>query len=300
MPGPALAVHPRPARTTLRGLVRLVRPLNVVLFLVGVALGGLLAGGADGFAAPHAGRLALACVSAALIGAGANAVNDAYDLAIDLANRPDRPLPAGEATVGAAWALWAATTVLGVGLGATVSPLHLGIAGASAAVLWAYSAWLKRLPFVGNLAVAVVLGLALLYGGLAVGGWWGAAVGAAFAFWTTLAREVVKDVEDVAGDQLGGARTLATTAGPRAASRLGVGLVALAVAGLPAPLFLPALGASFLLWSLPAAAALLVAAWVLLAAPPDALPHAAGRSSAWLKGAMAAGIVALAAVRLGA
>ena len=278
------------------GLIRLARPLNVVLFLVGVALGGVLAGGMGAFAPPNAARLALACLSAALIGAGANAINDVYDLAIDQTNRPDRPIPSGAVTPGAGRAFWGVTTLAGIGLGALVSPVHLGLAAASAALLWAYSAWLKRLPFVGNLAIALVLALALFYGGLVVGGWWGAAIGAAFAFGTTLAREVVKDVEDVVGDRLGGARTLATTAGPRAASRLALAVIALTVAALPAPL--PVLGGSFLFWSLPAAGALLVAAWALLRAPREALPGAAGRSSAWLKTAMVAGIVALAAVRL--
>jgi geranylgeranylglycerol-phosphate geranylgeranyltransferase len=170
----------------------------------------------------------------------------------------------------------------------------------SAALLWAYSAHLKRRPFVGNLAVALILGLALLYGGLAVGGAAGAAVGAAFAFLTTLAREIVKDVEDLDGDRLGGARTLATTLGPRPTAWIALVPIALAVAGLAVPVYLPTLGPSFLLWSLPAALALLLAASALIGPTPDAWPRAAGRSSAWLKASMAAGIVALAAVRLGA
>ena len=282
------------------GLVRLTRPLNVVLFMAGGALGGLLAGGGSAFAAPHAGQLALACLSAALIGAGANAINDVYDLAIDRQNRPDRPLPAGDVSVGEARGLWAGTTALGIALGALVSLPHLGIAVASAGLLWAYSAHLKRRPLVGNLAVALIIALALLYGGLAVGHPGGAAVGAAFAFWTTLAREVVKDVEDVAGDQAGGARTLATTRGPQAAARLALVPIALTVAGLAVPAYLPTLGPTFLLWSLPAATALLMAASALIGGPPDALLRAAARSSAWLKGSMVAGLLALAAVRLGA
>ena len=291
---------PRSSLAPIHGLIQLTRPLNVALFLAGGALGGLLAGGADAFVPPHAARLALACVSAALIGAGANAINDVYDLAIDRVNRPGRPLPSGQVSVQAARVLWATTTALGVALGAAVSAVHLGIAAASAALLWAYSARLKRVPLLGNVAVALVIGLALLYGGLAVGGWQGAAVGAGFAFLTTLAREIVKDVEDVVGDRAGGARTLATVASPRAAARTALLVVALTVAALPVPLFLPALGASFLLWSLPAAVALALAAWPLLAAPRPDLPRAAGPSSAWLKVSMVAGIVALAAVRLGA
>ncbi|MDX1532389.1 MAG: geranylgeranylglycerol-phosphate geranylgeranyltransferase [Rhodothermales bacterium] len=291
----------------MRALVQLSRPLNVGMMLAGVAVGGLLAAGGAAFSAPAAGPLVLAMVSAALIGAGANAINDVFDLAIDRVNRPDRPLPSGRLTVGAARAAWAGASALGIGLAAFLSLLHLVVAAASVALLWAYSAWLKRLPLAGNLAVALVLALAIGYGGFAVrpAGWEAVLLGAAFAFGVTFAREVAKDVEDTAGDAVGGARTLPLAWGTTPA----VWLTAASVGGVLAlmPLALPAgLGADFLALVLPAAGLLLAGTWALLGAdadaaaeeePRDALAARAGRASALYKAAMLCGLLALGIAR---
>ena len=317
-------------RERLIGLGRLVRPLNVVLFFAGVALGGVLAAGPAAFEGSAPARLALAMASAACIGAAANAINYVYDVAIDRVNRPGRPVPSGQVTVRAAVALWAALSALGVGLGLALSLRHGAVAAASVALLWAYSARLKRTPGPGHLAVAAVLGLALLYGAWAVRDGAGAAwLGVAFAILTTLAREGAKAVEDVAGDAADGARTLPVVWGVRPTLAAVLAVTALTLAALPAPALL-GLGSPFLAFALPAAAALLAAAWHLLVAlrppgaagpaadrigtdppatgpaseavvpagQPEAVVAAAGRASAALKAAMAAGVLALALARL--
>ena len=289
----------RPWAPRLRGLISLVRPLNVVMFFAGVALGGLLAAGPGAFVGDRGSALVLAMASAALIGGGANAINDVFDLEIDRVNRPERPLPSGVVSVGAARALWAALSLAGVALSVLLSPLHLGIAVGSVALLYGYSAWLKRTAVFGNLAVATVLGLAILYGGLAVamGAWAVPLLGAAFAFGSTLAREVAKDIEDVKGDATGGARTLPLVAGPQVAVWVAVAAIAATLTAFP--LALPAgLGADFFVLALPAAGLLLAASWALLGAPNAQLRRRAGTASALLKAAMIAGILALAAARL--
>ena len=287
----------------MRGLLRLVRPLNVVMFFAGVALGGLLAAGPSAFVGREGRALALAMASAALIGAGANAINDVFDLAIDRVNRPDRPLPAGVLSVRAARLLWGIASGVGIGLSVWLSPLHVAIAVGSVALLYGYSAWLKGTALLGNLAVAAVLGLAILYGGLAVApagapaGWSVALLGAAFAFGSTLAREVAKDIEDAAGDATGGARTLPLVAGPRVAVWVAVAAVGATLASFPLALA-AGLGADFFALGLPAAGLLLAAAWALLGAPNALLRRRAGTASALLKAAMIAGILALAAARV--
>lgn len=285
-------------------MLALVRPLNVVLFLVGVALGAWLAAGPEAFAPSVRGGVALAMLSGALIGGAANALNDLYDREIDAVNRPDRPLPSGRVSAGLVRVLGVGLTVAGVGLGALVSPLHGAIALVATSLLWAYNARLKRTPGAGNVAVALVIALALAYGGLAArpGALGGPLLaGAAFAFVTTLARELAKDVEDAAGDALYGARTLAVAWGPRRTAGLAAVVSALAVAGLPAALAL-GLNGSFFVVVLPAAAALGAAVWRLglaVASPRSEAAAHAGRASGWLKAAMGAGIVALALARGG-
>lgn len=274
-----------------------MRPLNVVMFFAGVALGGVLVAGPAAFS--EGDRLALAMVSAACIGAGANALNDVFDLEIDRVNRPDRPLPSGAVSVGAARMLWAGNSALGVGFGALLSMQHLGIAVFAVLLLYGYSAYLKRTPLAGNLAVAFVLGLALLYGGLAVApmGRGVLLLGAGFAFGSTLAREVAKDIEDAVGDAAEGARTLPLAAGPRVAVGVAVGVVGATLAAFPLALS-AGLGTDFFALGLPAAGLLLAAAWALLGASREALERRAGTASTLLKAAMLAGILALAGARM--
>lgn len=284
------------------GLLRLVRPANVVLSLVVVALGGVLAVGGAAFAQGALTPLLLAMASAAAVGAAANALNDVYDADIDRVNRPDRPVTSGLVSPRAARITWAGLSALSVVFGALVSAALATIAAASVAVLWLYNARLKGTPGPGNVVVAAVIAAAPLYGALAVGAvppavW--AAVGLTFLL--TLAREIAKDVEDVVGDVAGGARTLAVVWGERRAAGLSASVVWLTLALLPVPIAW-GVGQSFLAYALGVAACLLVAAWLLMNGALDAPPQtrrAAARARAWLKAAMAAGIVALLLARLG-
>jgi geranylgeranylglycerol-phosphate geranylgeranyltransferase len=170
------------------------------------------------------------------------------------------------------------------------------------ALLWGYSRWLKRTPLVGNLAVALVLGLAILYGGLAVTSfgdarWAAALLGAAFAFGSTLAREIAKDIEDAKGDAAGGARTLPIVIGAGAATWVASVVIGLTLALFPFAL-LADLESDFFALALPAAGLLLAAAWYLLSAPDALRARQAGVASTFLKAAMIAGILALAGARL--
>jgi geranylgeranylglycerol-phosphate geranylgeranyltransferase len=60
----------------------------------------------------------------------------------------------------------------------------------------------------GNLTVALLSGLAFVYGGLAVGRIEQAIVVGIFAFFYHWAREIIKDVEDIEGDRSQRIRTL--------------------------------------------------------------------------------------------
>ena len=83
-----------------------------------------------------------------------------------------------------------------------------------------------------RIAVALLGGLAVVYGGLAGNALPRALIPAGFAVLLHLGREIVKDAADETGDRAAGIATLATTAGPRAACRTAAGvliLLALAV-----------------------------------------------------------------------
>ncbi|HMB94058.1 MAG TPA: geranylgeranylglycerol-phosphate geranylgeranyltransferase [Rhodothermales bacterium] len=272
-------------------VVCLLRPLNVVMIGLGVALGGVLAGG-DGVLKGDPGfQLARLVGSAMLVGAGANTLNDVFDLRIDLRNRPHRPLPSGLVSVRMARGIGVAGSGLGVVLAATVSLGHLALALGVVGLLMIYNVSLKRIAFVGNLIVALVLGLALAYGGWEIGPLGPVLVGAVFAFLTTLAREIAKDVEDAEGDAMVGARTLPVIYGPDAALRIVLVILIVTLLLTPLPYFLLDFVGLYLVVILVTDALLLRACWLLSAAHPEV--HAR-RISNVLKSAMATGMVALA------
>lgn len=281
-------------------LLRLTRPLNVVLFLAATMLGGVLVGGAAAFQGDALGRLLLAMLSATFVGAGSMVVNDLYDVEIDRINRPNRPLASGRVSRRTAWAFYTVLSLMGAGLGVLVSPLHGLIATLSVVFLWGYSVGLKGTILLGNLAVGATIALGVLFGGLAVGSatgplWSGVLLGGAIVF----VREIAKDVEDLGGDLAGGARTLPVVWGERRALLLALGLTGAILACLP--LAAEVVGAAFYVWGLGLAGCLLVAIWAGasgLVAAGD-LRDPARRTRAWLKGALVVGIAALVLTRLG-
>ena len=282
--------------------VRLLRPANAALSAVVVVLGGALAVGAEAFRQPALPDLLLATLSAALVGSGANALNDAYDVEIDRVNRPDRPVAAGAVSPPGARRVGAALSAGGVAAGALAAPVLAAVAAASVAALWLYNARLKGTPGPGNLVVAAVVAAGPLYGALAVGAL-GPAVWTAvgLTFGVTLARELAKDVEDAAGDAAGGARTLAVAWGEGPAAWTSVAVTVATLVALPLAAVW-GVGSPLLAYGLAAAGCLLAAAWTLAVGAGlgrPAVRMAAARSRAWLKAAMVAGIAALLLARLG-
>ena len=146
-------------------LARLLRPVNVVMIMVGVALGGVLSDGLGALQGSNGARLLQAALSAALIAAAANCLNDALDLEIDRVNRPERPLPSGLVAVGTAKLLWGLGAGAGIILAISLSLTHVALALAVVGLTVIYNAYLKRTMLLGNVVVALVIGLTLLYGG---------------------------------------------------------------------------------------------------------------------------------------
>jgi len=185
-------------------LATLVRLRNLVMAAAGVAVGGVLA----------RGRITIppeiwwAMASAALLGAAGNVANDLYDLEADRINRPDRPLVAGTISTDAAVLIGGLAGGLGLLAAWWVGPRLLAVGLAALVVMLAYSPLLKRTVLVGNVAVALIASLPPIYGALALGWWQAGLVPSALAAILHLSREVVKDLEDEAGDRVQGRRTI--------------------------------------------------------------------------------------------
>jgi 4-hydroxybenzoate polyprenyltransferase len=148
-------------------------------------------------------------LSTVLIAASGYIINDYYDVKIDLVNKPERVVIGRY--IKRRWALVIHQFFNGSGilLGLLVSRKVALVNLAAVFCLWLYSNQLKRLAFWGNLMVAILTGFSLLvlavyYPGHQREVW----IYAIFSFFTTLIREIIKDMEDLKGDEKHGCRTL--------------------------------------------------------------------------------------------
>lgn len=202
------------------GIVRLLRLSNSLPASVLVLVGAHLS------SAPLLNeRLWLAMAAMWCITAFGYVSNDLTDQAEDRVNKPDRPLPTGAVTPRLALGL-----TLALAAAALLCTLPLGwgpvaIAAGVLLLLLLYNQRLKGAAGLGNLLIAGLAAGALLPGVVAVYGWqWAplrkllpAAFALALFIW---AREVVKTLEDRAGDQWVGKRTIALTLGMTGTLRL--------------------------------------------------------------------------------
>lgn len=151
----------------------------------------------------------LLCLSTVLIAAGGYIINDYYDIKIDYLNKPERVI------IGKGLKR---RTALFVHLFITFCGIFIGLAAGwkvgvtsffSAFLLWFYSNLLKRLPFLGNFSIALLTALSIFIVSFYFPTNTGLVLGySLFGFFSTLIREVIKDVEDLKGDQTFGCKTL--------------------------------------------------------------------------------------------
>jgi len=242
-----------------RGLLELTRPVNAVVAGVLTLIGAFVAGGltGPGRALVPAAAAALATVLAVAAG---NAVNDYFDRDIDRVNAPDRPIPRGAVSPRAALAFSGVLFAVAVALALTLPLVAIAIAVVNLLALVAYTELFKGLPGVGNAVVAYLGGSTFLFGGAAVGEPLTAGVLAALAALSTLARELIKDVEDIDGDRQEGLNTLPIAVGERPALVVALVALALAVAASPLPYLTGTLGVAYLVAVIPGDAVMLGAA----------------------------------------
>lgn len=153
--------------------------------------------------------LFLLVLSTVFIAAAGYIINDYYDVKIDTINKPKRVVIGRMLRRRIAMGAHTVLNFLGLFIG-----LYLGfqlfvfnfMAGF---LLWLYSNQLKRLPFIGNFAIALLTASSLVV--LAVyykQNEFLIYTYAVFAFSISLIREIIKDMEDVRGDANFGCKTL--------------------------------------------------------------------------------------------
>ena len=217
---------------SIKAWLRLFRTGNCVIIGLASATGYFLGGGRDPVIALLVG------LASALVAAGGNSINDYFDHAIDLVNKPWRPLPSGQISPRTALIVSLVSTGLGVVVGYLISPLCGLIASIAALVLYAYSSELKKSGFWGNVIIASLSALSVLYGGLAAPRPELSFFPAGYAFLIILGREILKGLEDYEGDKFAGVNTVAATRGPRTAVLAGSAILLSVVFMSPIPLLL--------------------------------------------------------------
>lgn len=217
--------------TQAKALLQLMRIGNCLIALVAVLLGGQILSHP---VFPDAFLLALAMFFAA---AGGNVENDILDMEIDSINQPDRALVRGVLSKQVAVVFAAALYVLSVLLGFFVSMLAGGWMLLVFLLLLVYNRWAQRVLFGGNFIVALLCGQAVVFpwvlgrgAGVQPNQWVLLSIAAMFAFVFTMAREIVKDIEDVEGDRECGLKTAPIVLGVGISVRVAAGIIGLGVA----------------------------------------------------------------------
>ncbi|SHG98422.1 4-hydroxybenzoate polyprenyltransferase [Chryseolinea serpens] len=161
-------------------------------------------------------HLAILSLSTVCIAAAGYIINDYYDVKIDYINKPERVVIGKQITRRYAILFHVVLSSAGILLGLILSWRIGAVNVFSVFLLWLYSNSLKRLPFVGNLMVAMLTGLSIYVVDLYYGAHSAMVIiYAVFAFFMTLVREIIKDMEDLKGDNTFGCKTLPIVLGMR-------------------------------------------------------------------------------------
>ena len=188
----------------LKAYIQLSRPINVLITFISIPIACWITGGD----AIDWLKYFFASLTGALVTAGANAINDSFDIEIDRINRPERPLPKGMLTQQDAELMWLTTSVTAIAVNILFNFSALMIVVFAVVLLYYYSSTLKRTVILGNMVVGIMTGMAFIYGGVVAGTIDRAIMPALFAFLSNFSREIIKDIEDIEGDKKGNAVTL--------------------------------------------------------------------------------------------
>lgn len=180
--------------------IALTRPGNVVLTAVAVVAGSFIAAGDS--ILDFQVEIVIASLAAMMLVGGGNALNDYNDRESDKENHPNRPIPAG--LINADEALVYSRILLSVGLLIVLfglaNKLPFIIALIGTVTLISYENNLKALGLSGNMAVGFMSGAVFLYAGMVVNDPGPTLWMFGLAFLATVAREIVKDIQDLEGD----------------------------------------------------------------------------------------------------
>jgi len=212
-----------------RAWLSLVRIGNVLMMGLATIVGYVSGGGSE------VKHMLLATIVTMLVGAGGNIVNDYFDRFIDAVNKPWRPIPSGIISPLTAHIASIGFMITGIALSILLPFPCFIIAVIASLLLYEYSHWIKRTGIPGNIVIALLSGLSILYGGFAAGNPEASILPSIYAFLLIFGREIYKGIEDVEGDRKYGIHTVAVVLGEKVAFIIGTIILLLVIAISPIP-----------------------------------------------------------------
>ena len=201
----------------IKAIIFISRPINLIITFLSVIVAAILCIESQTYSEL---KIILAAISAAFVGAAGNVYNDIRDIEIDKVNRPNRVLPKGLISVNNAQNIYLTFVALSFFISSFINLSALIVVVSATIVIFIYSYKFKQIPLLGNFVVALTVGFAFIYGGIAVDNWDGAIFPALFAFFINLIRELVKDIEDTEGDKQNNVITYPSRFGIKKTNRL--------------------------------------------------------------------------------
>ena len=189
----------------IRGLFESSRPMNVVIAVLASLVGLQFINDEMSI------RVLPILIIVGLLTIVANTTNDIVDNSIDKINRDERPLPSGKILVHHL-IVYSIVLLLIVLYIVVVSAIHFNGKLFSIFIIlptiFLYNLYLKKLPIIGNIIVATVLGSVFLFVELATRGNIQYTIEPfMLASLLSFPRELIKDIEDITGDKTHDLRT---------------------------------------------------------------------------------------------
>ncbi len=206
----------------IKAIWELMRLEHGVMLFLGIIIGSFIA--LKGVSLPSLDKFILTFFTALFLEASTFALNDYFDLDIDILNkRNDRPLVRGDIKPKTALILFGIFFPLGIIFSYFVNIACFVIALITALFAVLYDSHMKKIKFIGNFYIAYVMAIPFVFGGVAVikENTFSFAIDpsiyiiALIAFLAGSGREIMKDVQDFEGDKKKGTRSLPKFIGER-------------------------------------------------------------------------------------
>jgi geranylgeranylglycerol-phosphate geranylgeranyltransferase len=222
-------------------LLKLFRIGNCIMGVISMLLAVIIAGGLD---ALTMWILIPGAVTVFAFIVGGNSLNDYLDREIDKVAHPERPIPSGKMSPKLVLNISIAAFIISIAAALFMNLASFIIVVVAITLMISYELWSKKVGLLGNITIGLLTGMLFLLGGAMVGNLdrvWAVALVATLG---TLGREIIKDVEDMAGDA--DRNTLPKRIGAKGAGVVAAVVLAVAVVLTPLPYLLGYFPAAYL------------------------------------------------------